>query len=336
MRRFSIILALLLATTLIFAQGSKEKDEKDYKLVLKLSHVFNPAEQLSKSMEEVADIIYKKTNGAIEIQTFNLAQLPVYKDAIEQVVRGANFISVEDPSWLGDYVPDYKALVGPMLYKSYDEYTAVVNSDLVKDMNERAKEKGIKVLALNYIFGFRNVITKDKVVRTPEDLKGLKIRVPASNLFVQTLNAMGATSVGLPWGETLSAVTQGVVDGLEGSEFTNLGTKVYESPAKNVANTGHFIGTCGVYINENVWHSIPEKYRDVIQEEFTSGATRMTELLKSQHAGVVKELESHGVKFNDVDNEAFTKATKVVFDDMEGLSDGVYEKLLAEIAKVRK
>lgn len=336
MRRFSIILALLLATTLIFAQGSKEKDEKDYKLVLKLSHVFNPAEQLSKSMEEVADIIYKKTNGAIEIQTFNLAQLPVYKDAIEQVVRGANFISVEDPSWLGDYVPDYKALVGPMLYKSYDEYTAVVNSDLVKDMNERAKEKGIKVLALNYIFGFRNVITKDKVVRTPEDLKGLKIRVPASNLFVQTLNAMGATSVGLPWGETLSAVTQGVVDGLEGSEFTNLGTKVYESPAKNVANTGHFIGTCGVYINENVWQSIPEKYRNVIQEEFTSGATRMTELLKSQHAGVVKELESHGVKFNDVDNEAFTKATKVVFDDMEGLSDGVYEKLLAEIAKVRK
>lgn len=71
---------------------------------------------------------------------------------------------------------------------------------------------------------------------------------------------MGATATPLPWGETLSAVSQGVVDGLEGSEFTNLGTKVYEV-RKNVALTRHFLGTCGVYISTQVWDKIPAKYQ---------------------------------------------------------------------------
>ncbi len=85
-----------------------------------------------------------------------------------------------------------------MLYTSYDEYSELVQTELVADMKMRAEEKGIKILALDYIFGFRNVIT-DKVIRTPEDLAGVKLRTPGSKLFIDTLNAMGATAVSLPW-----------------------------------------------------------------------------------------------------------------------------------------
>ena len=337
MKRKNLLLvcALLISATAVFANGTQEQTKKDdYKLVLKLSHVFSPAEQLTKSMDAVADSIYEKTNGAIEIQTFPQGQLATYKDGVEQVVRGANFISVEDPSYLGDYVPDFKALVGPMLYKSYDEYVELCKTALVSDMKKAAEAKGIKVLALDFVFGFRNVISQ-KVIKTPEDMKGLKLRTPGSNLFIDTINAMGATAVALPWGETLSAVQQGVVDGLEGSEFTNLGTKVYETPAKNVALTGHFLGTCGVYISTEVWAGIPEKYQAIIQEEFTAGAHDMVELLKSQHAGVVKELESYGVKFNEVDTDAFTKATAKVYDEIPGLTPGVYNNIISELQKIR-
>ena len=337
MKRKNLLLvcALLISATAIFANGAKEQTTKDdYKLVLKLSHVFSPAEQLTKSMDAVAESIYEKTNGAIEIQTFPQGQLATYKDGVEQVVRGANFISVEDPSYLGDYVPDFKALVGPMLYKTYDEYVDLCKTALVSDMKKAAEDKGIKVLALDFVFGFRNVISQ-KVIKTPEDMKGLKLRTPGSNLFIDTINAMGATAVALPWGETLSAVQQGVVDGLEGSEFTNIGTKVYETPAKNVALTGHFLGTCGVYISTEVWAGIPEKYQTIIQEEFTAGAHDMVELLKSQHAGVVQELESHGVKFNEVDTDAFTKATAKVYDEIPGLTPGVYNAIISELSKIR-
>ena len=184
----------------------------DFKLVLKLSHVFTQDEQLTKSMDLVAERILDKTGGAIEIQTFPNGQLATYKDGVEQVVRGADFISVEDPSYLGDYVPDFKALVGPMLYTSMDQYSEMIKTDLVQDMIDQV----IKVLALNYMEGFRNLNT-NKVIKTPEDLKGQKLRVPGSQLFIDTLNAMGAVSTPIPFSETMSGVQQGVVDGIEGT-----------------------------------------------------------------------------------------------------------------------
>jgi len=325
--------AVLVCVIFAAAGAGMQAEASDYKLVLRLSHVFHPDEQLTKSMDWVAERILKRTNGAIEIQTFPQGQIAVYKDGMEQVVRGANFISVEDPSYVGDYVPDFIALVGPMLYNSYDEYVEIIKTDLVQDMIKRAEEKGIKILALEYVFGFRNVIT-NKVVKTPEDLKGVKLRTPGSQLFIQTLTAMGATVTPLPWAETLPGVQQGIVDGIEGSEFTNIGTKVYEL-LKNVARTQHFLGTCGVYISTQVWEKIPEEYRVIIAEEFAKGALEMVEIGKRDLGDVTAKLESYGVKFNEVDKKAFTEATKSIYETFPGLTPGIYDKLQAELEKIR-
>ena len=204
-----------------------------------------------------------------------------------------------------------------MLYQNFDEYTELVKTDLVQGWIKKIEDKGIKILSLEYLFGFRNVIT-DKVVRTPDDLKGVKLRTPGSKLFIETLTAMGASATPLPWGETFSALQQGVVDGLEGSEFTNLGTKVYETGKKHVALTNHFLETCGVYLSMDVWNRIPTKYQQIIQAEFDRGSAEMISLLKSKHANVVKELEGHGVKFNEIDRAAFEKRTVSLFDSLKG------------------
>jgi len=332
-RRVFLSFAVLVCVIFAAAGAGMQAEASDYKLVLRLSHVFHPDEQLTKSMDWVAERILKRTNGAIEIQTFPQGQIAVYKDGMEQVVRGADFISVEDPSYVGDYVPDFIALVGPMLYNSYDEYVEIIKTDLVQDMIKRAEEKGIKILALEYVFGFRNVIT-NKVVKTPEDLKGVKLRTPGSQLFIQTLTVMGATVTPLPWAETLPGVQQGIVDGIEGSEFTNIGTKVYEL-LKNVARTQHFLGTCGVYISTQVWEKIPEEYRAIIAEEFAKGALEMVEIGKRDLGDVTAKLESYGVKFNEVDKKAFTEATKSIYETFPGLTPGIYDKLQAELEKIR-
>jgi TRAP-type C4-dicarboxylate transport system substrate-binding protein len=332
-RRVFLSFAVLVCVIFAAAGAGMQAEASDYKLVLRLSHVFHPDEQLTKSMDWVAERILKRTNGAIEIQTFPQGQIAVYKDGMEQVVRGADFISVEDPSYVGDYVPDFIALVGPMLYNSYDEYVEIIKTDLVQDMIKRAEEKGIKILALEYVFGFRNVIT-NKVVKTPEDLKGVKLRTPGSQLFIQTLTAMGATVTPLPWAETLPGVQQGIVDGIEGSEFTNIGTKVYEL-LKNVARTQHFLGTCGVYISTQVWEKIPEEYRAIVAEEFAKGALEMVEIGKRDLGDVTAKLESYGVKFNEVDKKAFTEATKSIYETFPGLTPGIYDKLQAELEKIR-
>ena len=327
----SAIVACILGLMIWLSMQTKSGD---FKIVLRLSHVFSPKEELTHAMDLVASRIGEKTKGKVQILTFPQGQIATYKDGVELVVRGAHFISVEDPSYIGDYVPEFTALVGPMLYKNYDEYIALTESDLVQGWVKKIEGKGIKVLSLSYIFGFRNVIT-DKVVKTPDDLSGVKLRTPGSQLFIKTINAMGATATPLPWGETFSALQQGVVDGLEGSEFTNLGTKVYETGKKNVALTNHFLGTCGVYISTDVWDKIPPEYQTIIEEEFTYGAKEMVSKLKANHAAVVAELESQGVEFNEINRAAFEKNTVEVFESMPGVTRGMYDAINTELAIIR-
>jgi TRAP-type C4-dicarboxylate transport system substrate-binding protein len=284
----------------------------------------------------VAQRINTKTGGAVRVLTYPGAQIAAYKDGVEMVVRGAHFISVEDPSYIGDYVPEFTALVGPMLYNNYDEYMALVRTPMVQSWVSKLEEKGIKVLSLEYIFGFRNLIT-DRVIKHPDDLAGVKLRTPGSKLFIETLNAMGANATPLPWGETFSALQQGVVDGLEGSEFTNLGAKVYETGKTHVAFTNHFLGTCGVYISSEVWAKIPAKYQQIIEYEFAFEAQQMINELKQKHAQVIKDLEAKGVKFNTIDRAAFEAKTIGLYDGgLPGVTVQMYQQIQAELEKIRK
>lgn len=316
-------------------QAAEAPAADDYHLVLKLSHVFAPEEQLSKTMDSIAEKVKERTNGAIEIQTYPQGQLATYKDGLEQVVRGAEFISVEDPSYLGDYVPDFNILAGPMLVNSFDEYEYLLETDEVKDMFKRAEEKGIKILSLDYIFGFRSMMT-NKLIEKPEDLKGMKIRTPGSQLYVDTLNHMGATATPMAFSETISAVQQGVVDGLEGT-IDAYATNGSAEVAKQMALTKHLLGVCGAYISVDVWNSIPEEYQKIMQEEFTAGAEMMVKNISEGEAATREKLEKEmGITFNEVDNEAFAKTVAPIYENMKGVTPGLYEKFKEEIANMPK
>ncbi len=325
-------LALILALCMVFSFCAVSAyADNDFKLTMRLSHVFGPTEQLAISIQEVADNIREKTNGAIDIQVFHSSQLPTYKDGLEQVASGANFISVEDPSYIADYVPDFNVLVGPMMTSSSDEYEYLINTDTVKEMVKKLEADNIKVLALDFFSGYRFMKT-NKEIYTPDDLKGMKIRVPKSQLFVDTLNAMGANAVPIGWDETLSAVTQGVVDGLEGTmdDFLNDGSGEVASVG---SLTNHFIGTCGVYFPLNVWETIPEEYQTIIQEEFTASAQRMIEKINSSYEETKAKLEATGHTFNEVDTDAFAKAVAPVYENMKGVTPGLYDEFRAAIAE---
>lgn len=331
----SVSLIFVLLTFSLTGCGNNEtKGDGDFHIQLRLSHVFNPVEQLSISMDWVAERIYERTNGAVEIITFPQGQIQTGKYAIDQVLRGANFISVEDPSNIGHVVPDFSALVGPFLYESFEEYVQMVRTDLVQEMKDRAYEEGIKVLALDFIFGFRNVIS-DKVITSPEDMRGLRIRTPPSALFIDTFNAIGSVVTPLTWGETLPALQQGVIGAIEGSEFTNIGNRVFEI-SNHVALTRHFLGTCGVFLSTEVWESIPEQYQEIILEEFEKGAAEMVRILTESHSDVVDQLKAYGVQFNEVNTDAFRAATRPVFDTFPGLTPGIFEKLQDELTAIRQ
>ena len=168
---------------------------------INLSLIFQESELLTQELIKVTDKIRERTNGDVDIQVFPGGQLPTYKDNLEQVVNGADWIAVEDLTYVGDYVPNFGALAGPMLYDSYDEYLAMMDTDLVADLTAQAEEQGIKIINADYMFGFRHMITNTPI-ETPADLDGVKIRVPGSQIFISTLASMGASPQAIPFTET--------------------------------------------------------------------------------------------------------------------------------------
>ncbi|MBE5809110.1 MAG: C4-dicarboxylate ABC transporter substrate-binding protein, partial [Clostridiales bacterium] len=160
------ILTLALAVCMMLTALTLTASAEDFKLTMRLSHVFSPGEALCDYIDEACNSIREKTNGAIDIQTFPSGQIDVYKDAVMQVVNGANFISVEDPSYIGDYVPDFNVLAGPMMTSSIEEYEYLIHGDTVQEMIKKLEDYNIKVLALDYFFGYRFMKT-NKEIYTP-------------------------------------------------------------------------------------------------------------------------------------------------------------------------
>ena len=266
--------AMLLALVMVFAlcacgsNGDKAADDNngDYHLVLKLSHVFQPNEQLTIEMQQVAQRIKERTNGAIEIQCYDSSQLAVYKDNIEQVVNGADWIACEDPSYLADYDIDFEALIGPMMYNSIDEYSYVCQSDLVKNMCQKLEDNyGIHVLALDFNVGMRCMQT-NKVIKTPADLKGMKIRVVGSPLFIETFRALGANPVNMNWAESITGFQQGIVDGQENP--TNgiiIPSKLWQYH-KYMCDWHYLIDPLLNSVNPSVWKQFSAEDQKIITE----------------------------------------------------------------------
>ena len=324
MKKFRVLslLSVLAFIMLFTACGGEKKAAEEKKaepLEIKVSYIFKENEPTHIAMKEATDAINQRLEGQVKFVLFPNGQLPVYKDGLQQVVRGADFIDVDDLSYIGDYVPEFTALAGPMLYQNYDEYVKLMHSDLVADLKKKAEEKGIKIISLDFIFGFRSIIS-DKEIKEPADLKGMKIRVPASKLFIDTLNAMGASAVPMSFSETISALQQNVIDGLEGSYATNYLTKTYEL-RKNMSLTKH-------------WDKLTDEQKAIIQEEFDKAAENNNKNLVELDKELVKNLEDAGVKINEVNLPEFAKLVEPIYKNI-GITEEFYKQLMDEMEKIR-
>lgn len=313
--------------------GSTDTPAKVEKKVIKVSTKFVDDEQTAISLKKVVEAINKRSNGSLELQVFTGGILPIGKDGMEQVVAGSDWILVDGVNFLGDYVPDYNAVTGPFLYSTFDEYLAMMQTDLVKNLNKEAETHGIKVLSLDWLFGFRSMMT-DVPIKTPDDMKGLNIRVPTSQLYTYTIEAMGGNPVSMPYPDTYAAIQQGVINGVEGSIMTYYGTGQYEN-VKEYSLTNHLLGVSAVTIGTKLWDKLTEEERTIIQEEFNNGADdNLAETIKLESEYEVL-LKAEGVNFHEVDSAAFLKAAEPVFSKFDKWTPGIYDEIIKELDKIK-
>ena len=312
------LLAMLMVMAMIFslaAVGTAYADDADdFHIDLTYSNVFNPAEWNYKAAELFAEAVTERTEGHITVTYHGLNELDCYRDSVVHAENGDNWIGLEEPSLFADWVGDCAVLVGPMLYNNDEEYNYVMDSDIVADVIARLAEENIHILDTHYSFGYRSVVT-NKDIYTPADLNGVKLRSTTASLFIKTIECLGATPVPMSFTECLSSISSGVVDGFEGSTSTLAGAGAPYELVKKVALTNHFIATRWLFMAQDVYESIPEKWRNILDEcalEF--GMWEQKSCADDEQVQIEKMKTEDGVTWNEVDIDAFTEACAPVYD----------------------
>ncbi len=300
------------------------------KIIIKAGHVLAPTEPTHLALLKWADRMKERTGGQVEMQVFASSQLGSNRDMMEQAVLGAAVISHADPGYIQDYYANFGVLNGPFLFREWDQAKRLVNGPLVKEWAEvMRKEKGMRLLALNWYFGPRHIIAHQPM-RNPEEMKGKKVRVPPNIMWKETIQAMGGAPTPLEWAEVYTGLAQKVVDAAEAPLSTLLGSRLYEV-AKVITLTGHFKAITGMVIGEKFFQSLPPNVQKILEEEAVRAGDEMSAMTIAKQDEFMLALKEKGITFYQGDAAAFEKATQVVYTKFPAWTPGIYEKVKAAL-----
>ena len=321
-----IVLVLMLST------GCGGKDESiEGEVNLKLGHALDINHPVHKAMEFWADTLQKATDGRIKIKIYPGGQLGGEKELIEQLQMQTLDIAKVSSAGLEPFVPQMKVLGMPYLFKSKDHKWKVLNSAVGKELLAAGSERGLVGIGF-YEAGERSFYTKDKPIKTPDDLKNLKIRVIKSPMAINLLKTLGASPTPISWGELYTALQQGTVDGAENNPPSFVSARHYEV-CKYYSLDKHTSPMDVVMVGKKVWDKLTEEDKNIMKETFDASVKYQKRLW----AEVVKKdfvhLDSVGVEVVIPDQEPFIEAVQPIYK--EYAKDDIMGPLLEKIKAIQ-
>ena len=320
MRKSLIFLSVfVLITGLTVGGGKPETASAQQKYTLRISTVISTSDPIYKGYTMFAENIRKRTNGAIQATVYPDAQLGQDEDLMEQALLGADVAFNTDAGRLGVRVKEMGIVLAPYLFENPAQARKFLVSDLFKSWQKRLEDShNLTLLALNYYVGGRNFVTK-KPIKTPEDLKGLRIRTPGAPVWQESIRALGATPVALPWIETYPALQQGVIDGAEAQHPATFGSKLFEV-AKHISLTNHILLMNGPVVGTKWFRQLPENFRAIVIEEAVKAGDLTTQMVLDSEKEFEKKMAGGGAIIHVVNVTPFRERAQNAYVQL-GLVD---------------
>ncbi len=297
---------------------------------LQLSHTLPEANPVHTASVALAERIKERTNGTVTIEVFPAGTIGSTAETTEQAALGQPMISYVDAAHVASYgVSEFGMLASPFLLKDYEEGHRILDSDLFAEWSDQlAGKAGLQVLALNWFAGPRHIVGK-KPVPEPDDLKGVKIRIPEARTWEIIFgDLLPSTPVAVPSSEQYSAFQQGVVDAGEIplASIVDLG---FNEVATDITLTGHLNLFLGYVMPAKIFNEMTEAQRQVVLEEFGAGGDEVTEATSKKDQDSRELMEQQGIAFHDADIAAYREATAGYFGYFPEWSTDTVDRLLA-------
>ena len=240
----------------------------DAEVTLQVAFENSISEPVGQGWVKAQEIIKEKSGGTMAIEVYPDSQLGDKSSLIDSMLLGENVCTLADGAFYADYgVPDFGIVFGPFLFDSWDQCWTLIESDWYKEQCAKLEEKGLKLIASNWIYGERHTLT-NVPVNTVDDLKGLKIRVPSNEIQSKGFDVLGATSTGMALGDVYQALQTKTIDGAENPLATLYGRKLHEV-AQYLILDGHVKNFTTWVVSADWFNSLTEEQQNWLLETAT-------------------------------------------------------------------
>jgi tripartite ATP-independent transporter DctP family solute receptor len=241
----------------------------------------------------------------LEVKLYPSSALGQEREVYEamQLGSGASCV-ISGSAILNNFVPKTGVLDLPFLWHDFDHAHRVLDSEVGDLLAKELEDVGIKILAWIDSWGYRNVVTSDKEVKTADDLKGMKIRTIQSPFNIAALNSMGTNATPMAFGEIYTSMQTGVLDGFEHSAAIIRANKFYEV-AKYLVLTRHLFGPVVISFSKKEWDSLLPEDQKVVQEAALLARDIERALAPVREREAIAALQQEGMIVNEIDRTPF-------------------------------
>jgi tripartite ATP-independent transporter DctP family solute receptor len=302
----AIVVLTLLASTahLAAAQGAVK---------MRLGHDLPPTHPWHQAAQQFGSDIKARSGNTLELAVFPSSQLGDLRELMELTQRGSLDMNVNTSGILATFVPDANIFNLPFLFSDYgqaEEFYKSKAADTIKAACEKAR---IRCLAFMTTV-FRSPMNNRRSIRTPDDMKGLKIRLMQVPIHIETYRAMGAAPTAMPFSELYTAAQTGVVDGFENAIGTLHTSKLYEV-GKYVDTLPVFLYTNVLAMSQRTWQKLNASQQKAIGESVPPFVASVNKAMLDFETTGLDAMKKRGVTANTgpFDLKPFRKAVEPVY-----------------------
>lgn len=264
-----------------------------------------------EAVRHISKLLEERTKGRIKINVFHSAQLGQEKDTIEQTRFGVIDINRINMAPFNNLIPETNVPSLPFIFRSVEHMRTVMDGPIGDDLLKKFEAHDLIGLAF-YDSGSRSFYNSKRPINSPADMKGLKIRVQQSDMFVALVQALGANATPMPFGEVYSALQTGVIDGAENNWPSFESTRHYEV-SKFYSLTDHSLSPEVLVMSKRSFEKLSKEDQAIMKAAAKESVIKMRELWDAREKASEAKVRAGGAQINKVEKQPFIDAMAPVY-----------------------
>ena len=266
-----------------------------------------------QALHAIDRLLNERTNGEMRVRIYAGGQMGAEKDTLEITVFGGLDLNRVNLAPLNSIVPETIVLALPFLFRSIPHARAAFDGAPGRKILDAMSAQGLHGLCY-YDSGARSFYNTKRPIRTPDDMKGLKLRVQNSDIYVAMVSALGANPTPIPYGEVYQSLVQGVVDGAENNWPSYESARHFEA-ARHYSLTRHVMAPEVLVASERRWDRMTTEEQDYLQAAAYDSVPIMREIWDARVSAARSRLMESGVEVvENVDSAAFAALMRPVWE----------------------